>query len=338
MGAAAVSLVSLEADLYLALERGELGLLFQPIFDLRGPRPVGCEALLRWRHPVEGVLTPERFLTIAEEVGVIVPVTRWIIERVLRLIAEWRASLPQNADFFISVNLAAAALADPGLCEHIAQALKATRVPPGYLKLELAERSLAENVGAARPVLAALRNMGIELMLDDFGTGYSSLSYLQLLPFDYVKIDRPFANRTGSERANSAITSAVLQMISSLGLRAVAEVVETEAAAHSLAQLGCNLAQGNYFSPPVEAAQVLELLREAPSPSTIVSTAPVVTAPAPAADGDAQAQAEAEETMIIEDTPTLVLPDTPTLMMEAAVEAEVAIAEEEGSGSSRSGG
>jgi diguanylate cyclase (GGDEF)-like protein len=310
MGGAAVSLVSLEADLYLALERGEFGLVFQPIFALSGPRVAGFEALLRWHHPVEGTLTPERFLAIADEVGVIVPVTRWIIQRVCRLIADWRTRLPPEADFYISVNLSPAAVRDPELCEHVAQALKATGVPPGYLKFELAERGLIENVSGVRPLLDRLRDMGIELMLDDFGSGYSSLSYLQLLPFDYVKIDRPFANRTGSERANNAIVSAVLQMSSSLGLRAIAEVVETEAAARALGELGCNFAQGYYFSAPLQAADALELMRDSPIPSTVVATgpAPVLTV---------QPDRAADETMILGDTPTLVLPDTPTLVLEA---------------------
>jgi diguanylate cyclase (GGDEF)-like protein len=330
MGGAAVSLVSLEADLYVALERGEFGLLFQPIFDLRGPRVVGFEALLRWHHPVEGILTPDRFLSIADEVGVIVPVTRWIVERVCRLIADWRASLPQNADFYISVNLSAAALRDPGLCQHVAQVLRATGVPPGYLKFELAERGLVENVSAARATTAGLHELGVELMLDDFGTGYSSLSYLQLLPFDYVKIDRPFANRTGSERANNAITGAVLQMTSSLGLRAIAEVVESEAAARSLGELGCNFAQGYYFSEPLEAADAFELVRRSPGVSTLVAPGPAAAA-APRSDG------AGDETMIIEDTPTLALPNTPTLVLQAGIDEESALAEEEGAGSRRSG-
>jgi diguanylate cyclase (GGDEF)-like protein len=324
LGNAAVSLVNLEADLHLALERGEFGLLFQPIFDLRARRVVGVEALLRWYHPVEGMLTPERFLSIAEESGAIVAVTRWVIRRVCRLIADWRQSLPPDADFYISVNLSATALRDPGLWEHVTSVLEAMRVAPGYLKFELAERGLIESVSAARPLLAAFRDMGIELMLDDFGSGYSSLSYLQLLPFDYVKIDRPFANRTGSERANNAITAAVLQMTSSLGLRAVAEVVETEAAASSLAQLGCNFGQGYYLSPPLEAADTLELLRRSPTPSTVVAPVPVAAA-AP------RTERAADETMILEESSTtVVLPDTPTLVLEAAIDREIALAEEAG--------
>jgi len=172
--------------------------------------------------------------------------------------------------------------------------------------------------------------MGIELMLDDFGTGYSSLSYLQLLPFDYVKIDRPFANRTGSERANNAITAAVLQMTSSLGLRAVAEVVETEAAARSLAQLGCNFGQGYYLSVPLEASHALELLRRSPTPSTVV-------APLPAAAEAPRTDRAADETMILEDTPTIVLQDTPAFALEAAIDPEIAVAEEVGIESRGSG-
>ena len=261
MAGAAVSLVSLEADLHVALDRREFRLLFQPIVDLRGGRVVGAEALLRWRHPVEGLLTPDRFLGIAEEIGVIVPVTHWIIHRVCRLAAEWRRRLPRHADFYISVNLSPAVLRSPGLREHVAQVLEETHIPAAHLKFELSEAGLVSNAATARAVLDALHDMGIELMLDDFGTGYSSLSYLQLFPLDYVKIDRPFVSRTGSERANNAITAAILQMTSNLGLRAVAEVVETRAAAHTLRQMGCTFGQGYYFSPPVDAEAAFQLLR-----------------------------------------------------------------------------
>ena len=253
MAGVAVSLVSLEADLHVALDRHEFRLLFQPIVDLRAGRVMGLEALLRWRHPVEGMLAPDRFLAIAEEVGVIVPVTRWIIQRVCRLAAEWRRRLPGKEEFYISVNLSGAVLRSPGLCEHVAQALEETHTPAAHLKFELSEGGLVSNVTTARAVLDAFHDMGIELMLDDFGTGYSSLSYLQLFPFDYVKIDRPFVSRTGSERANNAIIAAILQMASNLGLQAVAEVVETRAAAQTLLQMGCAFGQGYFFSPPVDA-------------------------------------------------------------------------------------
>jgi diguanylate cyclase (GGDEF)-like protein len=297
MGGAAVSLVSLEADLHVALDRNEFRLLFHPIVDLRAQRVVGMEALLRWRHPVEGLLAPNEFLAIAEEAGVIVPVTRWIIQRVCRLAAEWRKRLPQGTNFYISVNLSAAVLRDPGIRDYVARVLEDTRTPPGNLKFELTEGGLISNVSAAREVLDAFHTMGIELMLDDFGTGYSSLSYLQLFPFDYVKIDRPFVNRTGSERANNAITSAILQMASSLGLRAIAEVVETQAAAQALLRMGCAFAQGYLFSAPVEAEEALAQLR---SDGSLRATMPVTRV--------AANEPSLEDTAIDYSSPTLVLP------------------------------
>jgi diguanylate cyclase (GGDEF)-like protein len=300
MGGAAVSLVSLEADLHIALARNEFRLLFQPVVDLRRWCVVGVEALLRWRHPVEGLLAPAAFLAIAEEAAVMVPVTRWVIERVCRLAAEWRQRLPPGVPFYFSVNLSAAALRDPGLGAHVAQVLQETGVAPQALKFELTESSLIGNVSGAREVLGALRAMGIELMLDDFGTGYSSLNYLQLFPFDYVKIDRPFARRTGSEPANNAITAAILQVAAGLGLRAIGEVVETPAAAQALLQMGCDFAQGFYFAPPLEAEEALLQLG---SPARL----PRPEAPAAAA-ADESAAADPAATLVLADSPTLVLP------------------------------
>ena len=315
MGGAAVSLVSLEADLHIALERNEFRLLFQPIVDLRGQRVVGTEALLRWRHPVEGLLTPSEFLAIAEEAGVIVPVTRWVIQRVCRLAAEWRKRLPQGTNFYISVNLSAAALHDPGLRDYVARVLEDTHTSPGHLKFELTEGGLISNASTAREALDALHRMGIELMLDDFGTGYSALSYLQLFPFDYVKIDRPFVNRTGSERANNAITSAILQMTSSLGLLAVAEVVETQAAAQALVEMGCNFGQGYFFSAPLEAEDALEKLRNYTGPSTVVPTLRAVV-------GEPGQGDTSNDTVVLPESPTLELPESPTLVLAAEANAE----------------
>jgi diguanylate cyclase (GGDEF)-like protein len=261
MGGSAASLVSLEADLHVALQRRELHLLFQPIVDLHKQRAAGAEALLRWRHPVEGVLTPDKFLGLAEEVGLIVPITRWTISQVCILASEWRQRLPRDRDFYLSVNLSAAALRDPELTTFVARALEATGTPPSTLKFELTEGGLISNPGAARDILDGLQNLGVEMMLDDFGTGYSSLSYLQLFPFNYVKIDRPFVDRAGAERTNSAIAAAMVQMTASLGLKSVAEIVETEAAALDLQQMGCDFAQGYFYCEPVEAEEAFQVLR-----------------------------------------------------------------------------
>jgi predicted signal transduction protein with EAL and GGDEF domain len=261
MGGDAASVVSLEADLHLAMERNELRLLFQPIVDLKTRQVVGSEALLRWLHPVEGLLRPDKFLPIAEEAGLMVPITRWTIHRAAKLAGEWRLRLPADMPFYISVNLSAAALRDAGLADYVANALAKAHASPSSLKFELTEGGLISNVGAARETLHRLHDLGIELMLDDFGTGYSSLNHLQLFPFDYVKIDRPFVNRVGSDNAESGIMSAMVQIASSLGLKAIAEVIETPAAAQALQKMGCDFAQGYFFGPPVEAEDALQRLR-----------------------------------------------------------------------------
>jgi diguanylate cyclase (GGDEF)-like protein len=244
LGGDAASLVSLEADLHLAIERNELRLLFQPIVDLRTGLTVGAEALLRWMHPVEGVLLPDRFLSIAEESGLIVPITRWVIARAGRIAGDWRKRLDPGVSFYLSVNLSASVLRDPNLAEHVSTTLTRAHLPASALKFEITEGGLIENVAGARQILQRLHDMGIELMLDDFGTGYSSLNHLELFPFDFVKIDRPFVSRPGAEDANRGITSAVVQIASSLGLKAIAELVETQPVAEALQQMGCQYGQG----------------------------------------------------------------------------------------------
>jgi diguanylate cyclase (GGDEF)-like protein len=260
MGGSFATLVSLEADLHLAIERRELHLQFQPIIDLRKQRAVGVEALLRWRHPVEGTLSPDKFLGLAEEVGLIVPITRWTIRRVCQLASEWRRRLPAEKNFYISMNLSAAALRDRDLSTYVASTLSDCGTPASLLKFELTEGGLINDPVAAREMLDSLHKLGVEMMLDDFGTGYSSLSYLQLFPFDYVKIDRPFVDRPGSERTNSAVAAAIVQMAAGLGLKSIAEIVETQAAAQDLQRMGCDYGQGYYYCEPLEAEEALHML------------------------------------------------------------------------------
>ena len=260
-------LVSLEGDLHAALERDEFRLLFQPIVELRTRHIVGLEVLLRWQHPVEGLLGPERFLSFAEDSGLIVPITRWIIQRTCRLSGEWRRRLPPAQPFYLSINLSPAALLDAGLIEHVAQMLDETDTPASALKFELTENGLISNVGAAREVLDRLHVLGIELMLDDFGTGYSSLSHLQLFPFDYIKIDGPMDSRLDADESLGALIRAMTQMAATLGLKSIAEIVETPAAADTLQELGCEYAQGKAFCAPVGAEQaVRRLLTDALGP------------------------------------------------------------------------
>ncbi len=318
MGGQAANLVSLEADLYVALEKHQLYLLFQPIVDLRTYTMVGAEALLRWRHPVEGVVDPDRFLRIAEEAGLMVPITRWIILKVVTLAGVWLRHLPADQKFYISINLSPTALRDPGLSEYLATRLRETQLPPSALRFELTEVALTGDVGAAREALNRLQGLGCQLMLDDFGTGYSSLSNLQLFPFDCVKIDCPFVILKSSDEANTRMIAAMIQIVRSLNLTAIAEIVDTEAAAAALQKMGCNFGQGYYFSEPIEAELALHRLRSQepfhppPAPQA-VETPPLAQdrAPPPTIpkipDAAQPAAAETSETMEI---PILVVEDS----------------------------
>jgi diguanylate cyclase (GGDEF)-like protein len=320
MAGQAASLVSLEADLHVALDKHELRLLFQPIVDLKTYRMVGAEALLRWRHPVESVLAPDKFLRIAEEAGLMVPITRWVILRVVKLAGEWLRRLPASQKFFVSINMSPTALRDPGMVEYIASLLRETQLPPSVLKFELTEAALISNVGVARETLERLHSMGIGLMLDDFGTGYSSLSYLQLFPFDFVKIDRPFVNTGPQDTANTGMMNAMVQMAGSLNLKAIAEIIETEAAARALQEMGCDYGQGYYFSEPIEAELALQRLRtqhpfQPPGAQTgtyAPVTAPVVpSAAAPiAATAATTDETVAVKPLEVDDSPTIMIPAT----------------------------
>ena len=313
MSGQAATLVSLEADLHIALEKHQLQLLLQPVVDLRTLRMVGAEALLRWRHPVESVLAPDRFLRIAEEAGLMVPITRWIILRVLKIAADWRRRVPAGQDFYISINLSPTALRDPGLADYVGTLLREMDIPPQLIKFEVTEASLVNNVGAAREALERLHALGIGLMLDDFGTGFTSLSNLQLFPFDFVKIERPFVNLNDAEQANTGMMAAMVQMASSLRLTAIAEIIESEAAASALQQMGCEYGQGYYFSAPIEAEQALQRLSsQAPfQPRGPSNTLEVPALPVPGA-GSAASPADSSPTLIIatpEDcSPTRMLP------------------------------
>ncbi|HEV7441700.1 MAG TPA: EAL domain-containing protein, partial [Steroidobacteraceae bacterium] len=234
----------------------------------------------------------------------------------IKLAGEWLRRLPANQKFFISINLSPTALRDPGLADYIAALLRETQLPPSLLKFELTEAALISNVGAARETLERLHAMGIQLMLDDFGTGYSSLSYLQLFPFDFVKIDRPFVNSSGSDQANTGMMAALVQMAGSLNLTAIAEIIETEAAARALQEMGCEYGQGYYFSEPIEAELALQRLRTQhpfQSPQATGTFAPQATGTF-APQKEKEKDTTADETVMV---PPLEVDDSPTIMIPA---------------------
>jgi len=219
------------------------------------------EALLRWQHPVEGLLGPDKFLTIAEESGLLVPITRWIIRKVCKEASGWRKHLPPEAQFYVSVNLPEPELRRADLADYVKGILEQTKLPAPMLRFEITEGSLISNVGAARELLVRLHGMGVQLMLDDFGTGYSSLSYLQLFPIDYLKIDRSFVSRVAPDGSNGGLLRAIVQMAGSLGLKAVAEGIESQPTVQLLQELGCEYGQGYFFAKPAATEVALQWLK-----------------------------------------------------------------------------
>lgn len=250
--------LSLENSLRKAVERGELMLYYQPQVSLKDGRLVGLEALLRWKHPDVGLISPAEFIPVAEDSGLIVPIGRWVLRTACRQVATWRdAGLgPIN----VSVNLSVRQTRDPHLLHDILDVLRETGVRPGQLELEITESVLMDNVNVNVDLLTRLRYEGIRLAIDDFGTGYSSMAYLKRFPIDQVKIDRTFVRDIPGNGDDEAITSAIIAMAHNLGLSVVAEGVETAAQLDFLRGAGCDIMQGYYFAEPRPADQVTAFL------------------------------------------------------------------------------
>jgi diguanylate cyclase (GGDEF)-like protein len=248
---------ALEGDLAGAIVSGELDVYFQPIVDLQGDaRWVGAEALVRWHHPVLGLVPPMRFIPLAERSGLIVALGDFVLRTACRRLAGWRAAGLVDADFQVNVNLSGVQLADPGLVETVAEALRAAALPGEALTVEITETVLSA-VREARAQLTALREMGVTVAIDDFGTGYSSLAYLKELPVDVLKVPRPFVSELGEAGPDGAIVAGVVGLAHALGMVALAEGVETADQAEALAETGCRLVQGFKYGRP-EPAKVFE--------------------------------------------------------------------------------
>lgn len=255
----AVSSLQLEMDLHRAIEQQEFRLYYQPIVSLETGHIAGMEVLLRWQHPLEGLLFPDKFIRVAEETGLIVPITRWVLRAACEQARLWRAELPNDIAFYLSVNLAPQDFRQPDLGDYVAALLNEMALPAGVLRLEVTEGSLISNVQGASDLVAQFRKLGVPLLLDDFGTGYSSLSYLQRFQFDYLKIDRAFVSRITADGANTGIVRAIIHMATDLGMKTIAEGIETADIIRQLGLLGCSFGQGYYYSRPVthDAAAIL---------------------------------------------------------------------------------
>ena len=237
--------IELENGLRQAVEQGDFELHYQPIVDLASGRVRGCEALLRWRHPERGLVSPATFIPIAEESFLIVAIGRWVLQQATRDLARWRAE--GHTDLYVSVNVSARQLLDVGLLDDVIDALAASDVPGSALVIELTESALVVNPDEVQATLSSLRGLGCGLAVDDFGTGYSALSYLRRFPVTIVKIDRAFVSLPG---VDTALVSAILAIARALGLSVIAEGVETADQESALLALGCPNAQGYRYGLP----------------------------------------------------------------------------------------
>jgi EAL domain-containing protein (putative c-di-GMP-specific phosphodiesterase class I) len=242
---------SMEAELRQAILDEQLVLFYQAQVGSNG-RTVGAEALLRWQHPLRGILPPMEFIPVAEETGLIAPLGHWVLERACRQLSAW-AGKPRLAELVLSVNVSASELRRSEFLDHVSTVLDRTGANPQRLKLELTESVLVENAEEVAEKMAALKAMGVAFALDDFGTGYSSLSYLRRLPLDQLKIDRSLVHGVLTNPNDAAIARTVIALAQNLGLAVVAEGVETEAQRAFLEGSGCHCFQGYLFGMPLPA-------------------------------------------------------------------------------------
>jgi len=258
MGSRSAERVRIEADLRKGLERGELEVYYQPFYSLGEERIVGAEALVRWRHPANGLISPAKFIPMAEETGLILPLGRHVLDTACRQVRSIRDRL--GVDLPISVNLSPRQFQESGLSAQAAAALDAAGLPSDLLIFEITENVVMEDLAGAREVMRKLDQLGIRLAIDDFGTGHSSLAYLKQFPVQEVKVDRTFVQGMVENPVDSAIVRAVIDLANAMGIAAVAEGVETEGQLARLRMLGCPIAQGFYFSQPLRAGEFDDLL------------------------------------------------------------------------------
>ncbi len=253
----ALERLKLENDLRAVLERDELTVHYQPQVNLRTRRVVGLEALLRWRHPEYGLLSPGDFMPLAEQTELIVPIGRWVLLETCRQARAWQELRPDDPPLMACVNLSVTQLRQT---DFVTEILSETGLDPGTLVLEITEDAVMEDAQSVIGALKKLNGSGVKLAIDDFRTGYSSLSYLRKLPADYLKVDRSFIESLGEDPKNAEIVFGTIALAHILGLETIAEGVENAAQLERLREMGCDLAQGNHFSEPLSATEAEKYL------------------------------------------------------------------------------
>ena len=255
----------MELDLRHAIERDELSMHYQPIVSLSDGRLIGFEALLRWQHGQAGMIPPMKFIPIAEESGLIQPMTAWILQETCKQMAKWRQISRTTGDMVVSVNISGKHLSTDDLIDDVELALDISQLPASSLKLEVTESTAMENAEHTINILNRLKQIGVRLSLDDFGTGYSSLSYLHRLPFDTLKIDRSFVSRVGEKGEDSEVLQTIISLAKNLKMRVIAEGIETESQLSVLRNLGCDFGQGYFLAKPQTREKAEQILYEYPN-------------------------------------------------------------------------
>lgn len=257
-----VERTALEIDLRQSIEKDQLYLEFQPIIALKTGEIVGLEALARWANPERGKIPPDKFIPIAEEIGMIDAIDHWCLQQACRHLQRWNEQFTDQTPLTVNVNLSGIHFRQTKIVDQVNQVLFETGIPPHCLKLEITESILMRDTENARQVLAALKDIGVELLIDDFGTGYSSLSYLQQFPVNAIKVDRAFVQAISMQDAAPNIVPSLIDLAHNLGLVTVAEGLETRQQLEELRALGCEYGQGYFLSEPLSVSKVEELLEK----------------------------------------------------------------------------
>ena len=258
----ALKRLELKADLQRALEHEEFRLFYQPVIELETGKISGVEALIRWIHPVRGLVPPLDFIPLAEETGLIVPIGRWVMHEAARYAVELQERYPMQPPFHMAVNLSARQIARPELIEEVREILLETGLEPSTLILEITESVMMQDMELSIERLGALKQLGVQLAVDDFGTGYSSLNYIRRFPVDILKVDKSFVDGVSEGGEASALTAAVIELAGILNLRPVAEGIERADQLARLLELHCDMGQGFFFAKPLPSDELQELLSE----------------------------------------------------------------------------